>query len=63
MAGRVVTYSLYLAAATAADHQFSQALRQVWGSPWSIALQVVLLVGLAALPLAAWNRRGDPAAI
>ncbi len=58
MAGRIVTYSLYLAAATAADHRFGQALRQFWGSPWSIALQVVLLIGLAALPLAPWRRRG-----
>jgi membrane protein YqaA with SNARE-associated domain len=56
MAGRVVTYSLYLAAATAADHKFGQTLRQFWGSPWSIVLQLVLLVALAALPLAPWRR-------
>ena len=62
MAGRVVTYSLYLAAATAADQRFGHALRQFWGSPWSITLQVVLLVGLAALPLAPWRHRDDSAA-
>ncbi len=56
MLGRVVTYALYLAAATAADQRFGQAFHHFWGSPWSITLQAVFLVGLAALPVLPWRR-------
>ncbi len=41
--GRLVSYSIYVAAATLADEQLGTVLSQVFGSPWSIALQVVLL--------------------
>lgn len=54
-AGRVVTYSLYVGAATAVDARFSGVLDRFWGQPWWIALQVVLVVGVAALPLRPWR--------
>lgn len=57
MAGRVVTYSLYVAAASLADRQFGRVFHQFWGSPWSIALQLVLLVGVVALPMLPWRRK------
>ena len=57
MLGRVVTYSLYLAVASAADQRFGQAFHHFWGSPWSIAFQLVLLAGLAGLPLWPYPRR------
>ena len=56
MAGRVVTYSLYLSAAVVADHTFGSVLGQVWGSSWSIALQVVLIVLVAILPMVPWTK-------
>jgi len=56
MLGRIVTYSLYLSAAVAADHTFHSVLSQVWGSPWSIALQLVLIAAVAALPMLPWSR-------
>jgi hypothetical protein len=56
MAGRLVTCSRYLGAATGADLQWGPTLRRIWGPPWSIVLQAALLLGLAALPLVPWRR-------
>lgn len=60
MLGRVVTYSLYLSAAVAVDHSFSSVLRNVWGSPWAIALQLLLLVLVVALPMLPWGHKNAP---
>jgi membrane protein YqaA with SNARE-associated domain len=57
--GRTVSYSLYVATATATKEQLRSVLGQFWGSPWFISLQVVLLVVLVLLPLApqkSWRR-------
>jgi membrane protein YqaA with SNARE-associated domain len=54
--GRLVSYSIYVAVATLADKQFGHVLSQVFGSPWSIAVQVVLLAAVCALPLVNWRR-------
>jgi hypothetical protein len=54
MVGRIFTYSIYLGAAVAADHTFATVLDQVWGSPWSVALQ---LLAVAALPMLPWRRK------
>ncbi len=56
MVGRIVTYSLYVAAATVADEQLGSVFRHFWGSPWSIALQLLLLICVAALPLLPWRQ-------
>lgn len=58
MLGRVVTYSIYVATATTLQHQLGDVFTNFFGSPWAISLQLVLLIGLAALPLVPWNRRG-----
>jgi uncharacterized membrane protein YdjX (TVP38/TMEM64 family) len=64
--GRLVSYSIYVSVAVVADRHFGNVLSQVFGSPLSIALQVVLLAGVCALPLVNWrgvlhrrSQRGD----
>jgi membrane protein YqaA with SNARE-associated domain len=53
--GRLVSYSIYVAVATVADRQFGHVLSQVFGSPWSIALQVLLLAAVCVLPFVNWR--------
>ena len=60
--GRLVSYSLYVSAATLADQHLGNILGKVFGSPWSIALQVLLLVAVCVLPFLNWRRfLGEPA--
>ena len=54
--GRLVSYSIYVSLATLADKQFGSVIDKVFGSPWSIALQVVLLVVVCLLPFVHWRR-------
>jgi len=54
--GRLVTYSIYVAAATLADQRMSNVLANSFGSIWSIIIQVVLLVAVCALPFINWAR-------
>jgi membrane protein YqaA with SNARE-associated domain len=54
--GRLVSYSIYVSLATVADKRFGGVISQVFGSPWSVALQVVLLVVVCLLPLVRWRR-------
>jgi hypothetical protein len=51
MLGRLATYSLYVGGATAADVTLRSILGDVWGSPWVIALQLILLLLLSVGPL------------
>jgi len=53
--GRLVSYSIYVSAAVLADRQLGNVLGQLFGSPWSIALQVVLLAAVCLLPLVNWR--------
>ncbi|HET9089101.1 MAG TPA: hypothetical protein VFN54_02230 [Acidimicrobiales bacterium] len=57
-AGRLVTYTLYVTTAVVVETQLTSVLANVWGEPWWIALQLVLLVGLALLPTVRWDRVG-----
>lgn len=57
-AGRLVTYSLYVTTAVVVESQLSSVLSNIWGEPWWIALQLVLLVGLTLLPTVPWGRVG-----
>lgn len=57
--GRLVSYSFYVAVATLAERQLGEVLRNALGSPWSIALQVLLLAAAAALPFIDWSRVRD----
>ena len=60
--GRLVSYSIYVAVATLADKQFGDVVGQVFGSPWSIALQIGLLVAVCFLPFVNWRRFLDGSA-
>jgi membrane protein YqaA with SNARE-associated domain len=53
--GRLVSYSIYVGVATVAEHQLGSVLGRLLGSPWSIAIQVVLLAMVAALPFVNWK--------
>ena len=54
--GRLVSYSVYVSVAVVADRQLGAVLSNLFGSPWSIALQVVLLVAVCLLPLVNWRK-------
>lgn len=48
-AGRVVSYTIYVSTVALAQHSYGDVMTSALRSPWGIALQVVLLVGLVAL--------------
>jgi membrane protein YqaA with SNARE-associated domain len=60
--GRLVSYSIYVAAASAAKDSLGDVLADVVGSPLGIALQILLLAGLVLLFRVDWvaiaRRRG-----
>jgi membrane protein YqaA with SNARE-associated domain len=56
--GRLVSYSIYMSVAVVADRQLGNVLGQLFGSPWSIALQVALLAAVCLLPLVNWRALG-----
>ncbi|HUY65618.1 MAG TPA: hypothetical protein VMV06_02270 [Acidimicrobiales bacterium] len=53
--GRLVSYSIYVGVATVAERQLGSVLDQLLGSPWSIAVQLVLLAAVALLPFINWK--------
>jgi membrane protein YqaA with SNARE-associated domain len=55
-AGRLVSYSIYVAAASAAKHSLGSIIQRSFTSPTGIALQVLMLVGLVALLRVDWAR-------
>jgi hypothetical protein len=57
--GRLVSYSIYVSLATLADRHFGDVLGRIFGSPWSIALQVALLAAVCVLPFVNWRRLLD----
>lgn len=59
-AGRVVSYSLYVSAASLAEQELSQVLTGAFASPLGIALQVLMLVGLVLLVRVDWAARLRP---
>jgi uncharacterized membrane protein YdjX (TVP38/TMEM64 family) len=58
--GRLVSYSIYVAAASAAKDSLGEVLGDVVGSPLGIALQVVMLAGLVLLLRVDWAARLKP---
>lgn len=54
-AGRIVSYSIYVAVASVATRHFGDVLSQVLGSPWSIAVQLGLLAAVSVLPFINWK--------
>jgi uncharacterized membrane protein YdjX (TVP38/TMEM64 family) len=59
-AGRLVSYSLYVGAASAAKESFGDVLADAVGSPLGIAFQVVMLAGLVLLLKVDWAKRLGP---
>jgi membrane protein YqaA with SNARE-associated domain len=55
-AGRLVSYSLYVTAASAASDTVSELIGKSLGSPAAIALQVAMLALLVALARVDWRR-------
>jgi membrane protein YqaA with SNARE-associated domain len=55
-AGRLVSYSIYVAAASAAKHSLGSIVQNSLTSPTGIALQVLMLAGLVALLRVDWTR-------
>lgn len=53
-AGRVVSYSIYVGAASAARHSLGSIIRDAFTSPLGIALQVVMLAALVFLLRVDW---------
>jgi uncharacterized membrane protein YdjX (TVP38/TMEM64 family) len=61
-AGRLVSYSIYVAGASAARASLGKVLGDVLGSPWGIAVQVAMLLGLVLLLRVDWAKRLRPRA-
>lgn len=59
--GRLVSYSIYVSVATIADKQLGNVVGRLFGSPWSIAVQVGLLAVVCVLPFIRWRRFGSAA--
>jgi hypothetical protein len=55
LAGRLVSYSIYLAGASLAERHFGDVLARRFGSPWSIAVQLILLPAVSVLPFINWK--------
>jgi uncharacterized membrane protein YdjX (TVP38/TMEM64 family) len=55
-AGRLVSYSLYVGAASAAKESLGSVLTDAFASPLGVALQVLMLVGLVGLVRVDWAR-------
>jgi uncharacterized membrane protein YdjX (TVP38/TMEM64 family) len=55
-AGRLVSYSIYVAGATLASETLAELLGRSLGSPLGIALQLLMLAGLVALVRVDWSR-------
>ena len=56
-AGRLVSYSIYVAAASAARESLGSILTDAFASPLGIALQVLFLAGLVLLVRVDWAKR------
>jgi hypothetical protein len=53
-AGRIVSYSIYITAASAVQHSLGSAITGAFTSPLGIALQLAMLAGLVALMRIDW---------
>jgi membrane protein YqaA with SNARE-associated domain len=54
--GRIISYSIYVGAATLAEQQFGSVIDNFFGSPLAIAIQIVFLVAVIALPFINWKK-------
>ncbi len=53
-AGRLVSYSIYVGAASLAKESLGDTLTEAFKSPWGIALQIAMLAGLVLLLRVDW---------
>ncbi|MGC8499374.1 MAG: hypothetical protein ACP5OV_07775 [Acidimicrobiales bacterium] len=60
LAGRLVTYALYVTTTVVIESQVRGVLANVWGEPWWIALQALLLAGVVVLPAIPWGPSAPP---
>jgi hypothetical protein len=59
--GRLVSYSIYLAVASATQRHLSGVFRSFFGSPWSFVVELVLIGAVVALPFVSWGHpKGAP---
>jgi uncharacterized membrane protein YdjX (TVP38/TMEM64 family) len=56
-AGRLVSYSIYVAGASAARQSLGSVFNKAISSPWGIAAQVVMLIGIVLLLRVDWADR------
>jgi hypothetical protein len=54
--GRLVTYSLYIGGATAAERSFGDAFRNALTSPYAIGLEVIMLAAVVLLARVDWSK-------
>lgn len=54
--GRLVSFSLYISAAEIAERSLGETLTSAFTSPYGIAVQIVLLVGVVMLARIDWTR-------
>jgi hypothetical protein len=59
--GRLISYAIYDATASAIGHEFHSLWSKYWGNPFAIALQISFLVGLSVLPLISWKDKDSTA--
>jgi hypothetical protein len=57
MAGRVVTYTLYLGGAAAAQKSFGDTFRKALTSPYALGVELAMLVGIVLLARVDWAKR------
>lgn len=55
-AGRLVSYSLYVGAAHVADRRFGAVFRSALTSPYAVALEVAMIVGVVLLARIDWAK-------
>lgn len=55
-AGRLVSYSLYIGAASVAEHNLGSAFTSSLTSPYAIAIQIALLLGVVLLARVDWTK-------
>lgn len=63
-AGRIVTYSLYLGGATAAEKSFGDTFRKALTSPYAIGIELLVVIVIVLLARVDWAKRlhSSPAA-
>lgn len=54
--GRLVSYSIYVSAASLADHSYGDVFRKALTSPFGITLEVLMIIGIVVLTEVDWGK-------